>query len=379
MTRVLASNQTESATLPVFAEELPALQHACSAHPEQFELAARRVRASVSRSAGLSEVWFDEERVIRNARVSDVECTEWICTPLGVERTLTGEHGVITERIVLAPDAPAMLIEWSSPTAFAFEISWHYEEGDPSAVMFSAAVDVMTSESSDGGVMHARVAMTAGSSVRMLVTTEMPDLADMHPAAWIRLHATAAQRRRLEIIRLDCPDPATNDAWQWAMYHLVAAGDVAVPDATELPASISAEPWPPHTSAHDRASARELVSGFFKNVLQVAPDVARERLSIRIQLPESWSEASIHNIRLGDALVDLHVERLEGSVKVRAVQSSGAYPIRLILETVLPFAPRYASVDGEYADLNVRPADSRFIAPVQIMLDHERVLEFRPA
>jgi hypothetical protein len=51
-------------------------------------------------------------------------------------------------------------------------------------------------------------------------------------------------------------------------------------------------------------------------------------------------------------------------------------PLRLIFEPALAQRPRGTRIDGVPAQLDLRADGNRTIAPVQVMLDHARVIDF---
>lgn len=118
------------------------------------------------------------------------------------------------------------------------------------------------------------------------------------------------------------------------------------------------------------------VSPLVYGLLGAEPDAVKGRLRLRPQIPESWDRFEIRNLRMGTASVRLRYERT-GTLHTFAVeQEEGAIPIRLILEPALPGQLVGARVDGEPARLEPRPFGERVLAPVQLVLDHERVVEF---
>jgi hypothetical protein len=78
---------------------------------------------------------------------------------------------------------------------------------------------------------------------------------------------------------------------------------------------------------------------------------------------------------MGESSIRLRFER-NGSVHTfRIEQEEGAVPVRLILEPALPAQFLSARVDGTLAQLDPRPFGQRVLAPLQLVLDHERVVE----
>ena len=110
-------------------------------------------------------------------------------------------------------------------------------------------------------------------------------------------------------------------------------------------------------------------------LLGVEPDAARGRLHLRPQLPDAWDRLDVRNLRMGEASVRLRYERHGSTFRFAVEQEEGAVPLRLIFEPVLP-GPVAVRVDGLPAELSVRPFGGRVLAPVQLALDYERVIEF---
>jgi hypothetical protein len=127
------------------------------------------------------------------------------------------------------------------------------------------------------------------------------------------------------------------------------------------------------------AEAADTVNTFMYAMLGVAPDAPRGRLRLRPCLPDWLSSLTIHNLQMGDALVWLRYEEDARGVTYVAEQIAGSIPIRLIFEPTFNQPIGSVIVDGKPAELDVKMIDSRVVAPVQIMLDHERVLRFNKA
>jgi glycogen debranching enzyme len=110
-------------------------------------------------------------------------------------------------------------------------------------------------------------------------------------------------------------------------------------------------------------------------MLGAEPDAARGRLRLRLQLPAEWDHFKVEGLRLGEAMISIRFRR-EGSRHIfQVAQYSGASPVRLVLEAAVPGRIVSARVDGRDAALDVRPFGERYLAPVQLVLDHERQFE----
>jgi hypothetical protein len=110
-------------------------------------------------------------------------------------------------------------------------------------------------------------------------------------------------------------------------------------------------------------------------MLGAEPDAARGRLQLRLQLPAEWDHLRVEGLRLGGALISIRFRR-EGSRHIfQVAQYSGAVPVLLVLEAAISGRIVAARIDGLDAVLDVRPFGERQLAPVQLVLDHERQLE----
>jgi hypothetical protein len=127
------------------------------------------------------------------------------------------------------------------------------------------------------------------------------------------------------------------------------------------------------------ATATDTVNTFAYAMLGIAPDAPRGRLRLRVCLPEWLQSVTVHNLRMGDALIWFRYEEDAKAVTYVVEQIAGAMPVRLIFEPTFRRPLSAVFVDGTAADLNVQVVASRVVAPVQIMLDHERILRFMKA
>lgn len=109
-------------------------------------------------------------------------------------------------------------------------------------------------------------------------------------------------------------------------------------------------------------------------MLGIDPDAERGRLRLRPHAPADWRDWRADNIRVGDTAVELSVEREGDTIAIRVDQTAGALPLTLILEPTVeaPVGPCF--VDGQPADLAVRPFPHRVVVPVQLVLDSPREL-----
>jgi hypothetical protein len=124
------------------------------------------------------------------------------------------------------------------------------------------------------------------------------------------------------------------------------------------------------------AAPSDTVNAFMHTLLGVAPDAPRGRLRVRLCLPDWLDALSVENLRMGDALVLLQCTREGEHFSYVVEQIAGAMPVRLIFEPTFTRPVKTVSVDNVEAQLSMQPYRDRVIAPVQLMLDHQRVLRF---
>lgn len=207
------------------------------------------------------------------------------------------------------------------------------------------------------------------------------------------------QRRAREWLRVESSDPAFDAAFEQAKQRLA----YRIEDALAL--MVVGEFKPVRTLLHDRhepvlISMYRAASGaapetsaewpevapdqtnpivhFACGMLGFRPDAARGRLRLRPRLPDAWTFARIENLRIGDALISLRYDRTPRVVRFQIEQIAGAIPVRLIFEPIVRGRIETAAVDGVPADLNFIVMADEVMAPVQIMLDAVRVVEFTP-
>ncbi|MHB1168458.1 MAG: hypothetical protein ACYC28_04155 [Longimicrobiales bacterium] len=109
-------------------------------------------------------------------------------------------------------------------------------------------------------------------------------------------------------------------------------------------------------------------------ILGIDPDTERGRLRLRLHVPTAWPDWAATNIRLGDASVDLRIQRDARTVRITADQTAGALPLTLILEPTVHAPVSACFVDAHPADLALRATADHVIVPVQLALDAPREL-----
>jgi hypothetical protein len=115
------------------------------------------------------------------------------------------------------------------------------------------------------------------------------------------------------------------------------------------------------------------LSALVDGLLGAGPDAVRGRLLLRPAPPADWERYSVRGLRFGEASVDLAYERDGSRHQFRVDQPTGAVPIRVIFEPLVPGrAVVGAWIDGTSASLVPRPHPDGILVPVQIVLDHER-------
>lgn len=110
-------------------------------------------------------------------------------------------------------------------------------------------------------------------------------------------------------------------------------------------------------------------------VLGAEPDAARGRLTLRPRPPMEWDQFEVRGLRMGDAAFTLAWRRDAGSNRFTIRQDRGRAPATLVLEATVPGPLRAARVDGVPADLAPVDGVGGVRVPVQLALDHERVVE----
>jgi hypothetical protein len=114
-----------------------------------------------------------------------------------------------------------------------------------------------------------------------------------------------------------------------------------------------------------------------RRLLGVEPDAVRGRLTLRPRPPAEWEHFQVRGLAMGDAAFSLAYRRTGSLHRLTVRQDRGPVPATLILELEIPGPLRAARVDGVSAQLapveGAHGGASR--VPVQLALDHERVVE----
>ncbi len=75
-----------------------------------------------------------------------------------------------------------------------------------------------------------------------------------------------------------------------------------------------------------------VISPVVEGFLGITPDAGRNRITIRPQLPATWTEAQVNNLRVGSAQLNIHIRRTSlGQPTQYDVQVTGAHPFEISL------------------------------------------------
>lgn len=235
---------------------------------------------------------------------------------------------------------------------------------------FEAAKHALSPQRTDD--IHALIAIGEFAWVRTMLHATQP------PAAFLRAFGA--------YFVATADDGVARDSWERVVKRL-ASVDQALEAATLGNLAIAAE------AIGDRARAADLnelvrsasgpppeaagpITQTVYGTLGYLPDAPKGRLLLRPDIEPAWQHLSVHNLHIGDALINLDYARQDSTMEFTFSQIAGAYPIRLIFEPILSVPVRQAFVDAAPASLDFRPFGERFIIPVQIMLDERRTVRF---
>jgi hypothetical protein len=110
-------------------------------------------------------------------------------------------------------------------------------------------------------------------------------------------------------------------------------------------------------------------------LLGVEPDAWRGRLTLRPRPPLDWDQFQVQGLAMGDAAFALDYRRGGHVHRLAIRQDRGAVPATLVLDAWIPGPLHAARVDGATADLAATREAGGWRVPVQLALDHERVVE----
>ncbi|MGH7466999.1 MAG: hypothetical protein ACRENP_03340 [Longimicrobiales bacterium] len=124
-----------------------------------------------------------------------------------------------------------------------------------------------------------------------------------------------------------------------------------------------------------KTSPSQTVLRFVNGVLGALPDAARHRIELRPAVPIDWAFLAVENLSLGDGQFAVRFARRDGWHTFALVPLSGTVPIRVIFEPwIAASGIRRVMVDGRTAALNLHRQGERWVCPLQVVLDNERVI-----
>ena len=133
--------------------------------------------------------------------------------------------------------------------------------------------------------------------------------------------------------------------------------------------------WPDQDRAHDPASAALVPFVLLEGLLGARADAHYGRLRLAPRFPEHWLRFTVRGIQIADATVAMTYERVGKDRRFRFDQNSGAVPVTLVFEPLLPVRSDVrAYVDGQPAKLDLRRSrdSERAQLRVQLPLDRQR-------
>lgn len=201
--------------LPQLDAMLPPIDHPISLSSAgddlPFTLEARRCVIHGTERAGIQEIILDGVCATRDCRIANAQATSFRISPLGVERQVQIGKAMVRERVVIAPQTPAMAIEWEADSNV--EIRLASESLDTPGVAFlwiERPYDVRT---------DTRFFVRRGEIVQLIIATEAGTADHLNPSRWIRLHSVAAQRREHDWLTARLPESEISVALEWAKYR----------------------------------------------------------------------------------------------------------------------------------------------------------------
>lgn len=180
-----------------------------------FTLGGRRCVITGTERAGIEEIILDGICAARDCRIANAHATSFRITPLGVERMVQIAKATVRERIVIAPQTPAMVIEWESDGDVEIQLA--------SKSLNTPGVAFLWIERPTEIRADTRFFVRRGEIVQLIIATEAGTADHLNPSRWIRLHSVAAQRREHDWLSLRLPDPEISTAFEWAKYRTAVA------------------------------------------------------------------------------------------------------------------------------------------------------------
>src|SRR3954471_8492772 len=92
---------------------------------DTFTAAGRRALVLGTEALGVAEVWLHSALAVRELRTGGAHAIGFRATRTGIERTLLIGDTVVHERIIAAPEAAAVVIEWQAAGDIAsLDVAW---------------------------------------------------------------------------------------------------------------------------------------------------------------------------------------------------------------------------------------------------------------
>lgn len=257
------------APLPSFDDPLRRTGDAAGDAP--FTVTGRRAEMAGGEARGIDEIRIDGVAIVGALRVEGARATDFVATPIGVERHLEVAGRPVVERLLVPRDLPAVVLEWAAPGGATLEIAWAAEPlpgggaagwrrgdaalltGDPeagpaAAIVVGGAAGAWEVAEAPAGADPAvrcrvRVDLEPGGSVRLAVAASVGGdvalraiLAELRPEILGRDRAAAARRVRERWISVRSPDASLDEALGWSKVRLDAAPPVPGPGSVGAPA-----------------------------------------------------------------------------------------------------------------------------------------------
>jgi hypothetical protein len=201
--------------LPQLDAMLPPIDHpiALSSAGDDlpFTLGGRRCVITGTERAGIQTIMLDGICAARDCRIANAHATSFLITPLGVQRIVQVGKAMVRERIVIAPQTPAMAIEWEPDSDVEIQLA--------SKSLNTPGVAFLWIEQPNDVRADGRFFVRRGEIVQLIIATEAGTADHLNPSRWIRLHSVAAQRREHDWLSARLPQPEISTALEWAKYR----------------------------------------------------------------------------------------------------------------------------------------------------------------
>jgi hypothetical protein len=221
-----------------------------------FTLAGRRVGVAGGMARGADQVRVGTLAIATTPRVAGARCDGATITPLGLERRLRVAGHEVVERVVVPRDGAFVVFEWAAPgDAVVLDVRWTTHvalrwrgsadgttvvsgDGDDRAVF---AVDTPSSirvldapDDVSALPIRALVAVPAAGSARVAMTGGAAQALGRalrparHAGALVQARRGIVDRLRQDRLALDTPDPALDQAVEWAKVRLADQAPVPI-------------------------------------------------------------------------------------------------------------------------------------------------------